>query len=189
MSSGKPISGVLRYTEMFPIAASFDSSITRTQTAHDARDEIIAQYQMLMRFCVQLTGSYADGEDAAQTSIEKALRHIEKTPGTAPPLAEIRFWLIKIARNSCYDLLRKLKRQVAALIDYPEETSTSKLSLEVKELLREVQALPKQQREVFILRQLHDLSTSEVARVLGLAEGTVKVHLKRAVDRLKEMRE
>lgn len=50
-----------------------------------------------------------------------------------------------------------------------------------------VDALPARQREVVLLRITEDRSTAEAARILGVAEGTVKASLHVAIHRLREI--
>jgi len=49
-----------------------------------------------------------------------------------------------------------------------------------------LQALPPKQRTAFILKNHQGLSIKEIAEVMATAEGTVKVHLHRAVTALRE---
>ena len=48
-----------------------------------------------------------------------------------------------------------------------------------------VQQLPERQRHVFTLCQIAEQSTSEVSKALGLSEATVRVHLFRAIRKLR----
>jgi RNA polymerase sigma-70 factor (ECF subfamily) len=70
-------------------------------------------------------------------------------------------------------------------IDAPAETASPEQALLAREQLREVWArvdrLPAQQRAVFLLRFVHEMSLEEVAQVLEVELGTVKSHLSRAV--------
>ena len=50
-----------------------------------------------------------------------------------------------------------------------------------------VQQLPDRQRTVFTLCQIADQSTSEVSQALGLSEATVRVHLFRAMRKLRTL--
>jgi RNA polymerase sigma-70 factor (ECF subfamily) len=48
-------------------------------------------------------------------------------------------------------------------------------------------ALPERQRTVFLLRFVEDMDLLEIAAATGLREGTVKVHLSRALHKIREM--
>jgi len=51
---------------------------------------------------------------------------------------------------------------------------------------RALDSLPPRERSVFVLRHYQDLKISDIADILDLAEGTVKVHLYRAIRRLRQ---
>jgi RNA polymerase sigma-70 factor (ECF subfamily) len=57
----------------------------------------------------------------------------------------------------------------------------------VDRIHRALQALPEDQRLVVELRVMHELSVEEVARIMGIPEGTVKSRLYYAVKRLREL--
>ena len=57
--------------------------------------------------------------------------------------------------------------------------------IEVQELMRQVQCLPADQREVLMLVAVHEMHYDEVAAVLGIPIGTVMSRLSRARDKLR----
>ena len=56
-----------------------------------------------------------------------------------------------------------------------------------REITAAVERLPDRQRTVFTLCHLAEQSTAEVSRALGLSEATVRVHLFRAVRKLRKL--
>ena len=53
-------------------------------------------------------------------------------------------------------------------------------------ITRCVEALPDEQREVFLMRELGNLSIKEMAGIVGVPEGTIKSRLRYALERLQE---
>lgn len=137
-------------------------------------------YKQIFAFCCHYLGRKAEAEDATQSTFMKAFSKLEEL---REPLKE-RAWIYAIARNCCVDQTRFWKRMIVglALTIEPEQIFTGEISLSIQQTLAK---LPRMQREVFILRHWHDFSTIETAEFLGLQTGTVKTHLKRAVDRMK----
>ena len=122
---------------------------------------------------------------------------------------EARFltWLYTIARNLCIDQLRKLSHRRHASLDQPEgnqpeaqllgETISdpnplasaehNALSSEVRSsIVRAVDSLPDDQREVFLLREVASLPFRDIAEITGVGENTVKSRMRYALDRLKD---
>jgi RNA polymerase sigma-70 factor (ECF subfamily) len=56
-----------------------------------------------------------------------------------------------------------------------------------REITRAVDQLPERQRTVFTLCHIAEQSTAEIGRALGLSEATVRVHLFRAVRKLRKL--
>jgi RNA polymerase sigma factor (sigma-70 family) len=92
-------------------------------------------------------------------------------------------WVARTAINQVVSGWRRWRRETRELGDVvavPDEAR----SLDPF-LLRQLWRLPQRQREVVALRVRLDLDTRETAETLGIAEGTVGVHLKRALDSLR----
>jgi RNA polymerase sigma-70 factor (ECF subfamily) len=115
--------------------------------------------------------------------------------------AKFSTWLYTIARNLCIDHQRKMKfRRHASLYQqapgsaqtWAEKTPNPGPSTEALAAGRmmkgriesAVQALPHEQREVFLLRQLQGLAFNEIAEVVGIPANTVKSRMRYALERL-----
>jgi len=124
---------------------------------------------------------------------------------------EARFstWLYTIARNLSVDQLRKLGHRRHASLDQPlgdgdaraggvlgdnvadvhPRASVERMaaSTEVRNsIVRAVDSLPDDQREVFLLREIGNLPFKEIAQITGVGENTVKSRMRYALDRLQE---
>lgn len=137
-------------------------------------------------------------EDIAQETFMKALRMMDRVDDSF----NFGGWVHTVARNLCFDELRRRQRDLRA--DGVEEEegellanlpSTSKsfdpvLVQESNEMRRQVwavaQRLPEKYRLVLTLRELQDLSYRQIARTLKMSESAVETLLYRARLRFKE---
>ncbi|MCB9638609.1 MAG: RNA polymerase sigma factor [Myxococcales bacterium] len=122
--------------------------------------------------------------------------------------AKFTTWLYTIARNICIDSYRRQKHRVMLSLHQSgkgraeEEGPTLEQSLEDAEarersedkaFFREVHqsleigldGLPPEQREVFLLREVSNLSYKEIADVVGTLENTVKSRMRYALEHLR----
>jgi RNA polymerase sigma-70 factor (ECF subfamily) len=110
-------------------------------------------------------------------------------------------WFYRILVNLCLDQRRRSGRvawepldeeaaSVGAEKEFTAATSSPDREAMAKEVSNQVGAaletLPPKQRTAFLLRNHQDLSIREIAKVMRTAEGTVKVHLHRAVIALRQ---
>ena len=104
-------------------------------------------------------------------------------------------WLYQLTTNEAINFLRKEKRHRAAtpLEDElePATGDTAQQAAETKELQQALQqaldALTPEHRQIFLLRQMRQLSYDEIGRLLGLESGTVKSRLNRAKKQLRQI--
>ncbi|WP_146652768.1 RNA polymerase sigma factor [Labilithrix luteola] len=121
---------------------------------------------------------------------------------------EARFttWVYTITRNLCIDQLRKRALRKHPSLDESksddggdgptlgEQTADPRASverdatgIELKErILRAVDTLPDEQREVFLMREVSNLPFKEIAEITGVPENTVKSRMRYALERLQE---
>ena len=140
-------------------------------------------YQAIFRFCMHILRNSADAEDAVQKTFLKA--YLKKD--SLNDNSKLKSWIYSIARNVCIDKQRWWKRNRTEPEEYGtdanSESSNPELTMTLQALIAQ---LPTKQREVFILRHWHGFSTKQVAEILKIKEGTVKSHLKRGVEKIKE---
>jgi RNA polymerase sigma-70 factor (sigma-E family) len=90
-------------------------------------------------------------------------------------------WVLRVVTNLAIDAVA---RRPTPLPD-PQPVDAHDLALLRVTLAAALRSLPARQRDAVVLRYLLDMSESEVAQSLGVAPGTVKSHLHRAVERLR----
>ena len=137
----------------------------------------------------------ADAEDIAQEAFLKAFRNLSRFRGDS----KFGTWLISITLNEARTRLRQQKAVQLESIDAPDDPdedprvspailrdwrevpSEALERKEVRGLLKTaVDALPPAYREIFLLRDVEELSIAETADVLKINAGLVKVRLHRA---------
>jgi RNA polymerase sigma-70 factor, ECF subfamily len=174
-------------------AAGDDSDIIGLLRAGE-RDRAFAQLMeryeaKIFRLCCALLRNRAEAEDAAQDSLVRIWRALDRYDERAA----LSTWIYAISRNRCLTALERRRTlesladgEVAAAVDQvaaPEGDPSSEHS----ELLRElVDLLPERLRRTLLLFYYQGRSTGEVALMLGCPEGTVKTHLFRARAALAE---
>ena len=164
----------------------------------DAFDDLMKRYKG--RIYAYLLRSVKNYEDAEELTIEvffKAYRALD----TWKPQARFSTWLYRIAHNLSIDFHRaKSRRQTYSLddeelsIDEPTAVdlwSNPEWEIEEKDrhrVIREaIDQLSPKQKAVFVLNRYQGLQIKEITEVLGMAEGTVKIHLHRAVKKLQTL--
>jgi RNA polymerase sigma-70 factor (ECF subfamily) len=160
---------------------------------HLFHDLIRPHERSVYMMVLSLLQNEADAEDAAQEAFLKAFRNLSKFR------AESRFstWLIRIALNEARSKLCQKKAMKpesldagleedghgspAILRDWCEVPSEVLERMEVRQMIQlAVAELPGIYREIFLLRDVEELSVNESAEALGVSVASVKVRLHRA---------
>ena len=137
-----------------------------------------------------ITRNSADAEDAAQEALVKAWRALGRFRAGEP----LRPWLLRIVANEARNRRRSAGRReqlVLRAAASPGEAAPSPEdallgAAERERLLRLLDGLAEQGREVLACRFLLDLSEEETAAALDVPLGTVKSRTARALERLRE---
>ena len=161
-------------------------------STHLFHDLIRPYERTVFSMAMALLRNPQEAEDAVQETFLKALRNLHSYR------AEARFstWLVSIALNEARSSLRRHRSlesldetttgetdRIAPelLRDWREVPSEVLERLEVRKLLLEaVTELPMIYREVFMLREVEELSVNESAQALSISVASVKVRLHRA---------
>ena len=140
--------------------------------------------------CYRMLGSVHDAEDAAQETLLRAWRSLDRFEGRS----SVNTWLYRIATNVCLDELeRRPKRAEPVVEPYPDERldeaegpladpAARYAAREGMELafLTAIQWLPGRQRAVLILRDVLGWSAAEVAGLLDTSPAAANSALQRA---------
>lgn len=169
-----------------------------------ARDRFGSLVALLQRRALRIAYHYlrdaADADEAVQDAFVKVFLHIEQYR------EELSFdvWFTRILVNACLDRLKSRKRQqrwIATPLEDAhderpvEQAAATAPSTEHALLARErwqqvlaaVATLPDRQRLVFTLSHLDERTAGEISEATGMSPATVRVHLFRAIRKLRGM--
>ncbi|CAL9630474.1 RNA polymerase sigma-H factor [Streptomyces sp. enrichment culture] len=154
------------------IKAAQDGDVTSLTTV------VMESQPHVRKFAISLCASPQDAEDAAQEALIILYRKI----GTLRATGALASWMFRIVRNEC---LRHVRLLVSRNNEAPAEPEPSAEDavlhrLEVERIAAAVSALPRDQRQVLIMRDVQGLPGKTVARSLGLSNAAMKSRLHRA---------
>ncbi len=144
---------------------------------------------LLFRVVHSVLRNQAEAEDVVQDVFVRVLEHRRRLP----EVREMRVWLVRIAWNLALDRRRRIRPE-----QFDEGFAEGLVSREVpadealnearrmNAVLREMERLPRAERDVLMLAAIEELGTAEMAEVLGRSESAVRALLFRARTRLRE---
>ncbi len=172
-----------------------------------AVDQLIRRYQKkVYSIAYQMSGSDPeDARDCAQEALIQVFRNLARFEGRS----RFSTWLYRVVVNTCLDARRRRRRWLQMIftrrpekqdavdadpvLDHfpaPEDGTDPVSSVSGEELKRDVadamRRLSDKQRTVFQLKVFQEMSIPEIAEATGMAEGTVKSHLFRATQSVRE---
>lgn len=145
----------------------------------------------LLLLAAHVTPDAAQAEDLVQATFLEAMRGAERYDGVRP----VAGWLSGILKHRAQDLRRRaaVRRSDPLPGELPGELSASDDPLQVlqdqelwERVAAEVDALPNPYREVLSLRLVHGLEPTAIAHTLGRNPNTVRMQLKRGLERLRQ---
>ncbi len=148
------------------------------------REYVAARSASLLRTAYLLTGNRPDAEDLMQTALAKTCLAWGRIREPAAVDAYVRRVMVN-SRTSLWRRRRVEEYPTADLPELPDPDRTADLDLH-EALWQALGRLPRRQRAAVVLRYYEDLSEASTADALGVAVGTVKSTVSRALARLRE---
>jgi len=156
----------------------------------DAYAILVARYRdRYARFAIHMLGAREDAEEAVQDALIRAYRSLTRCEDPE------RFgsWLMQSLIDRCRTAGGRRGRRERTFIndelammnaatEHPAEQQAWR-----EELDRALQQIDAQQREAFLLKHVEDLSYEEMAELTGVGVSALKMRVKRACDRLREL--
>lgn len=161
-----------------------DAELLAAHVAGDryAFEELFYRHHRALHQLARLnTRNAADAEDALQDAMLSAYRGA----GSFRHDAAVTSWLYRIVVNACLDRLRRNKSHATIALDdvYPVADRTGQVETAIA-VQRALLRLPVEQRAAVVAVDMYGYSIADTARLLGVAEGTVKSRCARARARL-----
>jgi len=144
---------------------------------------------LLFRVAHSVLRSRAEAEDVVQDAFVRVLEHRRSLIA----IQDMRVWLVRIAWNLAIDRRRRIRPEqfdegfAESLVarNLPADEALNEAQ-RLRSVLRELERLPKAERNVLMLSVVEELGTVEMAEVLGRSESAVRALLFRARTRLRE---
>lgn len=179
MASAGPVAGARSWPS--------EQLITAAQSGDEASIAALVSgsHPHVQRFAHTLCASAQDAEDAAQEAMIVLFRKI----GTLRAAAALSSWMFQIVRHECLRRAQAIARRPGSTaFNSTEATEPTGASaeedvlrrLEVERVATAIAALPVDQRQVLIMRDVQGLPGGAVAKALGLSTAAMKSRLHRA---------
>ncbi len=192
------------------VAASAVKALQAAGEQAEAREryaELVARHQRRAgRIAYHYLRDAAEADEAVQDAFVKAYQHLATFREELP----FDVWFTRILINGCLDRIKARRRRerwivpmtvrAAAPGEGPERDLTDRVAagglspeeaLLGRERRREIAValarLPERQRSVFVLSHVEGRTSREVSALTGLNESTVRVHLFRAIRKLRAL--
>lgn len=185
------------------VAASAVKALQADGRLADAREryaELVGRHQRrALRIAFHYMRDAAEADEAVQDAFVKAYSHLDSFREELP----FEIWFTRILINGCLDRIKARTRRARWFApmpdgpdgrqDFAERTASKGPSPEDHLLARErrvaltraLARLPERQRSVFMLSHYEGCTSREVSAMTGLNESTVRVHLFRAIRKLR----
>jgi RNA polymerase sigma factor (sigma-70 family) len=148
-----------------------------------------SHHQILFSFFCRLTGNRTVAEDLVQDVFFRILKYRKSFRDDS----RFNTWMFQIARNARTDFFRKYHAEPLPQTDFdvadrnPFPNQKLEREQEAERLNQALLQLPTDKRELLVLARYQELRYDEIAELLNIDVGTVKVRVHRALKQLREI--
>jgi RNA polymerase sigma-70 factor, ECF subfamily len=156
---------------------------------------IVSHIDDLYSYAVALTRNRDDAEDLVQETYVKALQAVTRLR----PDSNLKAWLSTILRNVWLNQLRQYNSATKRVeldiegADFGDRSNDPSAQYErtcdQQRLRKAILELPRQMREILLLREYQEMSYAEIAELMACPIGTVMSRLARAREKLRSLLE
>jgi RNA polymerase sigma factor (sigma-70 family) len=142
--------------------------------------------------CISILKNDAEARDAMQDIFVKIMLNL----GNFGEKSQFSTWVYSITYNYCIDTIRKKKKEKTMFsedIERAPDVAADEvpdqflMEMDIKNLKVVLEALPDSDRLILIMKYHDDMSIKEIADILGKTESAVKMKIKRAKEKAKEL--
>ncbi len=155
--------------------------------AHLAGNEDGWEWSEVQRVCLRTAYRYANDRNEAEDIAQDALLRAWRRRSTLRNAERRNQWLATIVRNEAFRAHARLRPDPSESIEYWEGAEDDRMveTVEHADLKAALRGLSERDRKLLAMRYVEDLTQGAIARRLGIPEGTVKVRLHRARNKLR----
>lgn len=141
----------------------------------------------IITYCYYIIRDEEEAKDLAQETFLKAFVNLKSLRNEE----DFKYWLLRIARNSCFKKIKKTNIE-RKLISKEKEKTTSIVDEMLEnerrnKIVNALNKLDKKDKEIIILRDIQEFSYDEISKILKISMNLVKVRLFRARKNLKKI--
>jgi RNA polymerase sigma-70 factor (ECF subfamily) len=149
-------------------------------------------YDACMQMLFKISYRIVNDEEAAEDLVHDSLIKANEKCLVFPSLNDCKYWLIRVVKNASLNYVKRKDRERKAyekvLYEDHRKSESGEVDLlkadAMKKAKEALNKLPKNLREVLVLKEYGDLNYKEIGKVLGITEGNVKVRVFRAREQL-----
>lgn len=159
---------------------------------HEEKAKIIRIYQlhgkMMYQVAFSMLHNKEDSEDAVQTALLNACKHIKKIQ--SPDEFSTKWYMITLTKNAAGDIYRKKKNRWKNEVPFSDAVVTDDLVTQFEgesELAKKIETLQPRDRDILILRYYHGFGYAEISKMLGVSKEAAKKAGQRAIQRIEKL--
>ncbi len=169
---------------------SLPLQLTHTFVSETEVAALVETYStLLFRVAHSILRNPTEAEDAVQDTFLRVMQHKR----ALPEIRDLRVWLVRIAWNLALDRRRRIRpdqlddTSALALTAHhtPADTALDD-ARELARVFREIDRLPRAERQVLLLSAIDELDTRELAQLLNKSESAIRALIFRARSRLRQ---
>jgi RNA polymerase sigma-70 factor (ECF subfamily) len=155
-------------------------------------NQVMPATDKMYRYALSILRNRDVAHDVVQDCLVKIWRNRQKLP----EIKSIDSWVMRITRNQCYDWVkvnrfsldsdREIERD--DIVQHEPVGTDQKILVHDQQnwLDKVVESLPQKQKEVYHLREVEEMNYQEIAEILSLSLGEVKITLHRSRAKIRE---